>query len=408
MQDNFIQESGSFLFEIPQYTCPRTESEQNSKCTKKDESSGGQQTKTTSQFQVNTVNPDTMSTTDKKVFIVGPGFIGWNVLDLLIAESYSVTGFVRRKEHGEQIQKSGARVVYGDLNDNESITAETAKYDVVLHTATADHLPSVQAVLDGIRQRASQGLQTAFIHTSGTSLFDDYATNGNNIQSSTIYRDTHRASIDALPDSAPHREIDLAIVRAQKELGEKAKIAIMIPPLIYGFNPKHERLTIQIPTLTRFALKHGYAAHVGKGEGVESNIHVLDLARAYIVLLHHLETSSPAQTLENPYYFCETTGDQEVSWREVAELIGSELHKAGKIPDPKPRELKKELWGDVFGKFSGAVIGLNSRSRAVRLRDLGWEPREKDWKRSYVEDELPEILKEETGGFAGYKGTAAS
>lgn len=54
------------------------------------------------------------------------------------------------------------------------------------------------------------------------------------------------------------------------------------------------------------------------------------------------------------------------------------------------------------------VIGLNSRSRAIRLRELGWEPSEKDWKRSYFEDELPEILKEDIGSFSGYKGTVAS
>lgn len=121
-----------------------------------------------------------------------------------------------------------------------------------------------------------------------------------------------------------------------------------------------------------------------------------------------METSSPASLLENPYYFCECTGDQEVSWREIAETIGEQLHKAGKIQDPKPRELKEELWGDLFGEFTGPVIGLNSRSRAVRLRELGWQPREKDWKRSYVEDELPEILKEDSKGFEGYKGTVAN
>lgn len=173
-------------------------------------------------------------------------------------------------------------------------------------------------------------------------------------------------------------------------------------------NPAHKRLTIQIPTLTRFALKHGYAAHVGKGLPVESNIHVLDLGRAYITLLHHLEATPAEQTLENPYYFCENTGDNEPSWKDIAEAIGEGLHKAGKIKHPTPRTLPKELYGDVFADFTGAVIGLNSRSRAVRLRELGWKPREKDWKTSYLEDELPEILKEETGSFAGYKGTVAS
>lgn len=134
----------------------------------------------------------------------------------------------------------------------------------------------------------------------------------------------------------------------------------------------------------------------------------MDLARAYIVLLHHLEKSSPAQTLENPYYFCESTGSNEPSWRDIAFLIGESLHKAGKIEDSAPKEVTEDLFGDLFGPFTGAVIGLNSRSRAVRLRELGWKPREKDWRHSYVEDELPEILKEETGSFNGYQGTVAS
>lgn len=249
---------------------------------------------------------------------------------------------------------------------------------------------------------------TTFIHTSGTSLLDDYDKVKNSAKSNDVCHDNKREEVDSLPDDAPHREIDLAVVKCQKELGDKAKIAIMIPPLIYGFNNKHKRLTIQIPTLTRFALKHGFAPHVGQGKGVESNIHVLDLARAYIVLLHHLEKSTAAQSLENPYFFCETTGDKEPSWREVAELIGEQLHKAGKIDDPEPRELPDKLSDDLFGRFTGATVGLNSRSRAVRLRELGWQPREKDWRRSYIEDELPELLKEETGKFSGYQGTVAS
>lgn len=342
----------------------------------------------------------------KKALVIGPGFIGWNVLDLLLSDGYSVTGYVRRKEHGTQLAASGASVVIGDLNDTSKITEQTLEHEVVLHTATADHKPSAEAVLEGIKLRAAKGLLTTYIHTSGTSVLDDGALNA--YKSDKVYHDNIRSEIDSVPDDAPHREIDLAIVKAQQQLGDNAKIAIMIPPLIYGFNPRHGRLTIQIPTLTRFALKHGYAAHVGKGLGVESNIHVMDLARAYIVLLHHLEKVSPKATLENPYYFCEATGENEPSWYEVAKAIGEGLHKAGKIESPEPRELTKDLWGDVFADFTGAVIGLNSRSRALRLRELGWKPTEKDWKSSYLEDELPEILKEDQDNFSGYKGTVAS
>lgn len=64
------------------------------------------------------------------------------------------------------------------------------------------------------------------VHTSGTSVLNDDAQG--RYKGDKIYHDDRREEIDSVPDNAPHREIDLAIVKAQKELGEAAKIAIMI------------------------------------------------------------------------------------------------------------------------------------------------------------------------------------
>ena len=172
-----------------------------------------------------------MSTT-KKVFIVGPGFIGWSVLDLLISEGYEVTGLVRREEHANGIKASGASFVMGTLDDKALITEQAAKHDITIHTATADHIPSVQAVLDGIKTRALKGQMSIYIHTSGTSVLDDKSMGA--FKNDEIYSDTPRSEIDSVPDDAPHRPIDLTILKGQKELGDSAKIAIMIPPLIYG------------------------------------------------------------------------------------------------------------------------------------------------------------------------------
>ncbi|KAN0113039.1 NAD(P)-binding protein [Hyaloscypha variabilis] len=348
-------------------------------------------------------------TIGKKVFIVGPGFIGWNIIDLLLSEGYHVTGLVRRKEHGDGIQASGATPVMGDLNDKDLIAKHTQQADIIFHTATADHLPSVEAIIHGVKARAKEGKETIFIHTSGTSVLDDNAHGA--FKSEKIYHDSVPSEIDSVPDNAPHRKIDLTIVNAKNSelLKGRAKVAIMIPPLIYGFNPNHARLSIQIPTLTRWALKHGYAAHAGKGLAVESNIHVLDLARGYVVLLHAMEKAKYRdELLANPYFFCEMTVDNEPSWKEVAGVIGEGLSKAGRIEDTSPREMPEELYKDGFGEYTGAVIGLNSRSRANRLRALGWKPVEKDWRRSFLEDELPQILKEDHSSFEGYAGVAAS
>lgn len=340
--------------------------------------------------------------TGKNVFIIGAGLIGWTVLDLLVAENYKVTALVRRQEHADGIKESGATPIIGDLHDEKLIIEHVSKNDIVIHTATADDLPSVQAVLKGVEAKTSRSEPIIYIHTSGTSLLDDQA-NGN-FKSDKIYHDNIQSEIDSLSDNAPHRQIDLAITKTRSQLGSKAQIAIMIPPLIYGTS--HGRLTIQLPTLARWALKHNYPAHVGQGKSVWSNIHVKDLARGFVTVLHHLE-SKPDDA--NPYFFCETSGDNEASWGEMVAAVGEKLHAEGRIETAKPREMPIETYDDVFGpEFTGPVVGMNSRSRAVRLRELGWKPQEKGWKESLLEDELPILLKEDVSAFKGYAGAVAS
>jgi uncharacterized protein YbjT (DUF2867 family) len=68
--------------------------------------------------------------TGKNVFIIGPGLIGWNVLELLISEDYNVSGLVRREAHGAQITRSGATPIQGDLNDHDLIVEHVIKNDV--------------------------------------------------------------------------------------------------------------------------------------------------------------------------------------------------------------------------------------------------------------------------------------
>lgn len=77
------------------------------------------------------------------------------------------------------------------------------------------------------------------------------------------------------------------------------------------------------------------------------------------------------------------------------------------MADPTPKTIPTEHYNDLFGKYSGLVIGSNARHRANRLRKLGWEPREKRTFASLAEDEIPLIL-QETGEFTGYAAPVAS
>ncbi|TGO55050.1 hypothetical protein BCON_0097g00060 [Botryotinia convoluta] len=232
----------------------------------------------------------------KQVFLIGPGYIGG---------CYEITVLVRRQAAAEELEKLGVKTVRGSLSDSEIIARQACLSDITIHTATADDLVSVEAVIEGITQRVQSGQSAIYIHTSGASLLGDDSKGP--FPTGVFYEDDKPEQIDAISDEAPHRNIDLAIVNANKSLGPKVKLAIMIPPLIYGINSREKRLSIQLPTLARFAIKHGYAGHIGKGLSKWSQMHVSDLARGYVTSLHSLETSD--LDIKNPYYFCNNGED---------------------------------------------------------------------------------------------------
>lgn len=337
----------------------------------------------------------------KTVFLLGPGFIGGEIIRLLLKEDYNVTTLARRESAAASLRQQGVGVVMGSLDDADIIAEQTTKADIVFHTATADHLPSAQAVLAGVEKRAGVGKQTIYIHTSGASLLADDSA-GNRVND-FVFDDKDVSDIDSLPPTAPHRQIDLAIIRKKTSLGPNAKMALVIPPVIYGVGSDAGRLSIQYPTMVRYAIKHGYAGHVGAGLSLWNQVHVKDLARGYLTILHHLEQLEEPPS--NLYWFC--NNGEEISWGQAAAQIGETLHKAGRIPDAKTRTIPPENYGDLFAGYSTVVAGSNSRNRATRLTKLGWKAVEKTSLKSLVEDEIPLILKEE-GDFNGYAAAVAS
>lgn len=327
-----------------------------------------------------------------KVFIIGPGLIGWNILDLLVSQGYSVTALTRREQHAQGIRESGATAITGTLDDLDLITEQTAQADITFQCATGDNLDLVQAILDGARRRAQQGKGTIYIHTSGAKVFDDGAKG--RFKTDKIYHDDKRDEMDSVADDAPHRHVDLALVRAQAspELRDFLRLAIVLPPEVYGYDVKHDRLSMMIPNLTRFALKHGYPPVIGEGVSVETQVHYRDLVGGYVTILHYLEDHPVSASATNPYWLCEN--GKEFSWREAAQVIGQALCEAGRITDPTPRQPPKELYSELCGDKTESYMGLNCRAKAVRLRQLGWAPEEKGIWESYREDEVPVILQE--------------
>lgn len=119
---------------------------------------------------------------------------------------------------------------------------------------------------------------------------------GTSANTQKIYTDLRPSentlSIDSLPDTALHREVDLAVLKADEESHIKAYI--VLPSTIYGLsvgplfdaglaNPN----SIQVPALIRAAADRKRAGVVGDGRNLWPNVHISDLGNLYQLIYKH-------------------------------------------------------------------------------------------------------------------------
>jgi nucleoside-diphosphate-sugar epimerase len=326
----------------------------------------------------------------RTVFLLGAGYIGHNILDQLLAAGYPVTVLVRQPSQASSFEKSGAKTILGSLSNLELLTAQTAQHEITINTANSDDLPGIQALLEGVRQRVQAGLSSIFIHTSGTGALEDGAVGM--YKNEKIYRDDIPGEMDNISPLSFHQHVDIPIRQAAREFGDKAKVAIILPPFVYGWNAAHNRHSFALKAFVRFALKHGFAGFVGEGANIWSVVHIADLGCAYMTLLEYMEKSAGSIFSENPYFFVEN--GSEVTMLEVAETVGRTLYDMRKIPTPEVKAFTESDYMDVAGPMTPRGLGCNSRSRAIRLKELGWESREKSVWTSWNEDDIPSLVKD--------------
>lgn len=108
-----------------------------------------------------------------------------------------------------------------------------------------------------------------------------------------------------------------------------------------------------------------------------------------MVILHWLEKSPPSVGLEQPYFFAENA---EVTWGQVAEIIGSGLSTAGRLSTSQVKSIPESDFGDLFGEVTPHVVGCNCRNRADRLRSLGWKAEQPSLKIAFEKEDLPVLL----------------
>jgi len=338
-----------------------------------------------------------------KIFATGvTGYIGGDAL-YAISEAhpdYEITALVRNSDKGAKVAKvyPSIRLVYGDLDSSDLITAEAQKADIVLHCANADHPGAAEAIVKGL---AAQSKPTFLIHTSGTGilLYDDFErlrSFGEKL-GEKVFDDLEGVSeVTSLPDASAHREVDKIILEAGTTLADKVKTAIVCPPTIYGKGrgPDNQR-SQQVPELAHAALKTGQAIRVNQGQTYWGHVHVHDLSALFLKLVEEAAVGGstaewpgkPATWGSEGYYFCE---NGEHIWGEVSQWIADEAHKQGLIKTSEVRSVTPEE-AKNFTQFDQASWSSNSRARAVRAREvLKWEP-----KGASLQDTIKEIVEAE-------------
>ncbi|KAF9439168.1 hypothetical protein BGZ76_010067 [Entomortierella beljakovae] len=341
-----------------------------------------------------------------KVFIAGvTGYVGSTILDLLLNKErttaldtpgipprFTFRALVRSPEKAEKdIRPLGVEPIIGSLDDLDILEREAQNADVVLSVADADHLPSIKAILKGLKHtpRPADGRKRPIlIHTSGTAILFDDAFGA--FSSTTIYHDNDTATLASIPVTQYHRDVDLEVM--SPSLVGHVDTYIVAPPTIWGYGTgAGNHNSIQIPLQVSNSLRHKKALQVGKGLNVWSKVHVVDLAHLYVLLLEGA-LSEPQEGVgklpknEDAYYFAQEGDD--FKYGEVAQEIAHSFKRLG-INDSDAvtstsREEELKLWSAPAGLF----IGGNSRSRAVKGRELlGWEPKYTDFK-GYIAEEV--------------------
>lgn len=296
-----------------------------------------------------------------RVFLTGAGgYIGGSVAMRLIEQGHEVSGLVRNHDVAQRLAQSGIEPIMGSLDDAALLIAQAKQSDAVINTANADHLGSVQALLEGLK-----GSGKPFLHTSGSSVVGDDARGA--WCSQEVFDEQTPLVVN--PFKQARRDIDCLVLSGAKD---GVRTSVICPSLIYGVGRGLNPNSVQIPFLAANARDKGAVEIVGKGLNVWSNVHIDDVASLYQLVLEKGDAGA--------LYFAESG---EASYAELAEALALRLgiHNVVHL-DP---ELAAERWGVARAYFS---FGSNSRVSSRRAREqLGWAPKHRsviDWIRSQM------------------------
>jgi len=262
-----------------------------------------------------------------QVFVTGAtGYIGSAVVRELINDGHQVVGLARSSNSGEMLNKIGAAVHLGTLEDFDSLQRGAAAADGVIHLA--------------------------FQHEAGLSNF------ANSLKIDLRAVETMGAALAGTGKPfviTNHRNGEESEKAAFALLGVRTSMASLAPTVHgqgdHGF----------VPSLINIARKKGVSAYVGDGSNRWPAVHRLDAANLFRLALEKAPAGSHLIG----------SAEEGVPFRDIAKVIGKHLNL------PVVSIAREEA--DAHFGFLGALAALDMpsmlpASSAPTRELLGWQP----------------------------------
>lgn len=291
-----------------------------------------------------------MSDTDMKgmhmrVFITGAsGWIGAAAVDELLTAGHTVVGLARSDSSAASLQKKGAEVLRGDLDDHDSLTHGANEADAVLHLANK-HDWSNPAESNRAERTAVATLADALVGTD-----KPFA-----LASGLLLPRTGRppvetdASVAEGPDSARGGSENLALEYADRGV---RSIALRFAPTVHGTNDHGF-----ISQIVAAAKRTGVSGYIGDGANAWAAVHRTDAARLARLALEQAPAGARLHAV----------AEEGVPTRVIAEAIAEALGVSTVSIDPADAV---EHFGFIGGFFAADMTASSAATRET----YGWEP----------------------------------
>ncbi|EHA23712.1 hypothetical protein CBS63078_2310 [Aspergillus niger] len=328
-----------------------------------------------------------------KIFLTGAsGYIGGDVLHALKSAlpTCQYTVLLRDEAKAQKLSQAypDVQVVLGDLDASSTLEQQAREADIVIHTASSNHVKSAEAIARGLTapERPKPG---HWLQISGASVLSipDIVASAFGGPSNKIYSDVDGADElrELIRQYSAKRVVD-NLVLSLPHTSSRPKTALIFPPIIYGRGrgPINQR-SIQIPELARVTMQRRGGVQVGRGEATWSNVHISDVSNIFVKLAEKaLQSEEGKLWNENGLYF---PGSRAISFGSISARVAQEVKKLGLAESESVTEISHEE-ADSLTPHGGVLWGTNAQQVAQRAaKYLKWVPEGRT-----LEEEIPHTV----------------